>query len=82
MSELAYLRSPSYALNLRRELSHRNQLFAKKQNLAHRNSYGELPIACYVPSEDNSEHGNFLPETYRAIVQNPDWRKRLNKVHA
>jgi len=82
MSESAYLGSLSYAQGLRRELSERNQLFAKKQNLAHQNSYGELPIACYVPSEDDSEHGNFLPETYRAIVQNPGWRKRLDKVHA
>ncbi|HZQ70171.1 MAG TPA: hypothetical protein VFA68_16715 [Terriglobales bacterium] len=82
MSEQAYFGSLSSALNLRRELSHRNQLFARKRNLAHRNSYGELPIPCYVPSEDDSEHGNFLPETYRAILQNPDWRRRLNKVHA
>jgi hypothetical protein len=82
MSEPAYLGSFSYAQNLRRELSQRNQVFASQQNLAHRNSYGELPIACYVPSEDDSEHGNFLPETYRAIVQNPNWRRRLDKVHA
>jgi hypothetical protein len=82
MSEHAYLGSVSYALNLRRELSHRNQIFARKQNLAHHNSYGELPIACYFPSEDNSEHGNFLPATYRAILENAEWRKRLNKVHA
>lgn len=82
MSEQAYLGPLSYAQNLRRELSHRNQVFANKQNLAHQNSYGELPIACYVPSEDDSEHGNFLPETYRAIVRNSEWRRRLNKVHA
>src|SRR5581483_7910802 len=82
MSELAYFGSFSYPQNLRRELSQRNQIFAKRQNLAHQNSYGELPIACYVPSENESEHGNFLPETYRAIVRNPDWRRRLDKVHA
>ena len=80
MSEPGHFGSLPYALNLRRELSHRNQLFAKKQNLAHRNSYGELPIACYTPSEDGSEHGNFLPETYRAIGQNPGWRRRLDKL--
>lgn len=82
MSEQAYFGSLAYAQNLRRELSHRNQVFAKRQNLAHQNSYGELPIACYVPSEDDSEHGNFLPETYRAIAQNPNWSRRLGKVHA
>lgn len=82
MSEPAYFGSFSYAQNLRCELSQRNQIFAKRRNLAYQNSYGELPIACYLPSENESEHGNFLPETYRAIAQNPDWRRRLDKVHS
>jgi hypothetical protein len=42
-------------------------------------SYGEQPVVCYLPSE--TEHGNFLPETYRAIRQHQNWSKRLEKVH-
>jgi hypothetical protein len=35
-----------------------------------------------LPSEDGLAHGNFLPDAYRAILNNPSWRKRLAKVHS
>lgn len=81
MAEQAYFGSFPSALNLRRELSYRNLAFAKKYKLAHRNSYGELPIPCYLPSPDESNHGNFLEESYQAIVANKAWHRRLEKVH-
>ena len=31
---------------------------------------------------DDSRHGNFLPATYKAILRNPNWRRRLQKVHS
>jgi len=72
----------SYAAELRRELSLRNRSYAAKNGLLNRESYGEQPVICYLPTEDGSGHGNFLPETYRAISKNENWRKRLDKVHA
>lgn len=71
-----------YAAELRRELSLRNRRYAAKHGLLNRESYGEQPVTCYLPAEDGSAHGNFLPETYRAILQTENWRKRLEKVHA
>jgi hypothetical protein len=71
-----------YVTELRRELSLRNRNYAAKHGLLNRESYGELPVICYLPAEDGSGHGNFLPETYRSILQNENWRKRLDKVHA
>lgn len=83
MSELS-ARSPglSFAAALRQELSTRNRRYSKRLGLLSRESYGETPAICYLPSEDQSCHGNFLPETYRSIVLNPAWRKRLEKVHS
>jgi len=71
-----------YAAELRRELSLRNRSYAAKNGLLNRETYGEQPVVCYLPAEDGSGHGNFLPETYRSILQNENWRKRLDKVHA
>jgi restriction endonuclease-like protein len=68
-----------YAAALRREICVRNIAFAKKHRLAHCLSYGEMPVVCYEP--DGNTHGNFLPETYRAILDNPLWARRLKKTH-
>lgn len=47
--------------------------------LTHCLSYGEAPVVCYEP--DGCTHGNFLPETYAAILANPLWSRRLTKAH-
>jgi hypothetical protein len=69
------------ASQLRRELAFRNRQYAARRELSYRESYGDSPVVCYLPSEDSEIHGNFLPETYRAILSNDNWRSRLNKVH-
>src|SRR5512133_2982056 len=65
---------------LRRELCARNHEYARRNALPHCLSYGEVPVVAYEPNEHG--HGNFLPETYAAILANPQWRTRLNKRHA
>jgi hypothetical protein len=72
----------SYAGELRRELSLRNQQYARRLQLLNRESYGDPPSICYLPSEDGMSHGNFLRESYCAIVRNPNWCKRLQKTHS
>ena len=72
----------SYAGDLRRELSLRNQQYARRLQLLSRESYGDPPSICYLPSEDGMRHGNSLSESYRAIVRNASWRKRLQKAHS
>jgi hypothetical protein len=72
----------SHAGDLRRELSLRNQQYAKRLQLLSRASYGDPPSICYLPSADGTSHGNFLRESYSAIVRNPSWRKRLEKAHS
>ena len=68
-----------YGAALRYELSVRNQAYARTHGLKHQVSYGSQPVVCYEP--DGGTHGNFLPETYRAILANPLWARRLKKAH-
>ncbi len=76
--------SPSaayFASHLRHELCVRNREFAKANKLAHVESYGSMPVIVYQP-DDSGHHGNFLAETYAAILGDSKWSKRLDKVHA
>ncbi len=77
MSSFDQLASPSL---LRRELCFRAEEYARKHALPHCLTYGANPVVAFEPHENG--HGNFLPETYAAILANPNWRKRLNKVHS
>ncbi len=67
---------------LRRELSERNRAYAAAQRLIAYESRGEVPTIVYEPSVDGMSHGNFLTASYRAILANPEWRRRLDKSHA
>lgn len=69
----------SPAALLRREIAERNVAFVAAHKPPHALSYGEQPVVCYEPFDGG--HGNFLPQTYRAIVNHPEWAKRLKKAH-
>lgn len=71
--------SAYYASQLRQELRERNLVYAEKYRLPHCLSYGGAPVVCYEPQ--GFRHGNFLPETYEAILDNPAWTQRLKKAH-
>jgi hypothetical protein len=64
---------------LQLELSERNRKFKEKYALAGALSYGSVPVVVYEP--DAERHGNFHPASYAAILANPNWSKRLRKVH-
>jgi hypothetical protein len=65
---------------LRRELAERAQECAREHGLPHGLSYGQSPAVCFERDKD-LRHGNFLPVTYRTMLRNPNWRRRLRKVH-
>ena len=71
----------SFSAALRRDLAERAQKYAAAQGLPHSMSYGEPAIPCFGPDEGELLHGNFLPESYRAIRKNTAWNRRLAKVH-
>ncbi|MBV9608298.1 MAG: hypothetical protein JO187_01975 [Acidobacteria bacterium] len=70
------------AQQLRTELSARNQEYARVRNIEAHLSRGEPPVVLYAPAENGRAHGNFHPDSYRAILAHPEWRKRLDKRHA
>jgi len=71
-----------YVSALRQELIARNSSYASLNLLPHVTSYGEVPVVVYQQSECGRHHGNFIAASYRAILRRPEWRKRLQKVHA
>jgi hypothetical protein len=71
----------NYAGSLRRELSQRAERYARTHGLPHCLSYGTSTV-CFERYCNDSRHGNFLPSTYKAILRNLNWRRRLQKVHA
>jgi hypothetical protein len=64
---------------LRRELSARNQEIAIKTGSLHQLTAGEMPSVIF--DCDDKQHGNFHPAAYRNICANPEWARRLAKVH-
>jgi len=69
------------AISLRRDLAERAQKYAQAEGLPHCLSYGEAPNVCFLPYADDSRHGNFLQGSYQAIKADPEWLRRLAKVH-
>ena len=67
---------------LRQELSARNSAYAASQRLPHVFSYGEMPVVVYEPFPEAVRHGNFLDATYAAILSQPEWGRRLEKIHS
>jgi hypothetical protein len=71
----------NFAGALRSELLGRARAFALSDNLPHCVGYEADPAICFEPYDDGLMHGNFHPASYKAIRQNPEWKRRLEKVH-
>ena len=67
--------------DLRRALADQAKKYADAHAIPHCLSYGDSPVVCFSPYEGDTRHGNFLGRSYKAIQAQPDWRKRLAKVH-
>jgi hypothetical protein len=65
------------ASSLRRELSVRNMRRAGSH--PHEQSYSRVPN--FIFQEHDGAHGNFHPESYQAIVDDPEWAIRLRKSY-
>ena len=65
---------------LRQELSVRNIAWAQVRNCPHEVSLGSVPSVIYR-EDDLGLHGNFIDASYRAIKGEPQWARRLGKVH-
>ena len=70
----------SFSASLRDELTARGRAYAEKRRIDVSESHSRSPVICFPPSDKRS-HGNFLPQSYRAILSNEHWRSRLQKPH-
>ena len=66
--------------DLRRELSVRGQQIATANGSLHELTAAQTPSVIFGRTEDH-RHGNFYPASYRNICANPNWARRLAKVH-
>jgi hypothetical protein len=71
-------RGSRFPSQLRHELGLSNRQHARGR--AHVESYGSPPVVVYAPEE--GRHGNFFDAAYTAILSQPDWMRRFDKVHA
>ena len=62
---------------LRRELSFRSLKIARRH--AHELSFGRVPSVVF--HDEDGIHGNFHPSSYKAILETPQWSRRLRKSY-
>jgi hypothetical protein len=81
---MAYLidqfESLPFPLSLRRELSCRALALATSEKLLHEVTDGETPSVIFGRDE-TGRHGNFHAASYERICSEPQWKRRLQKVH-
>jgi len=71
----------NFARMLRFDLAERAHKYADVRGLPYCLSYGEPPTVCFHAETQSTRHGNFVPGSYKAILGNPAWLRRLQKVH-
>lgn len=72
-------RSLGQAGILRAELSGRSFM---RMQLADELTHGKSPSVIFGPAtEGSASHGNFIEASYRRILKNPAWSRRLTKAH-
>lgn len=72
----------SYSSALRLELSQRAERYASENCVPSYQSIGSPSTCLFEPFDATSRHGNFIDASYRAICDDPNWSRRLNKVHS
>ena len=73
---------PNWASKLRMELSERARNFATTASVSFYESRGAIPTILFPADSCTFRHGNFIDESYRAILANQDWTARLKKAHS
>lgn len=71
-----------WAAALRGQIRERARALLESAPAVGYESLGDPPTVLFLPSADESVHGNFFPEAWRAIRGNAEWRRRLEKPHS
>ena len=70
----------NWASKLRTELSWRAKDYAKAGGIACYESLGASPTTMFPAGSSVGTHGNFISDSYRAVIANGSWSQRLGKV--
>ena len=71
----------NWATSLRRAISYWAKQYAEHRGIPYYLSLGQHPTVMFKPYNGNTLHGNFLSPSYKAILDHPPWKSRLNKAH-
>ena len=72
----------NWAATLRRELAQRAKRFAAAHGVTCYESLGVSPTIVFPGDPAKLRHGNFIDDSYAAILANPTCAKRLEKAHS
>jgi hypothetical protein len=67
---------------LRTALARHARQYAAEEKLSFYESLGASPTVLFEPFADGARHGNFLDDSYAAILRHPAWAARLLKTHS
>jgi len=71
-----------WSQKLRRTLNEAARVHAEATGAPYYHSLNENePTILFEPYDNGNRHGNFHPESYAAILENPEWRKCLDREH-
>ena len=71
-----------WATALRNDIRVRASAWATEQAIPHYTSLGILPTVLFERASDESGHGSFHSDSWRAILDREHWRERLTKPHS
>jgi hypothetical protein len=72
----------NWASKLRGDLSQRAKDFAAAHAVPWYESLGAAPTILFPADSSTFRHGNFIDDSYRAVLANQDWAARLQKAHS
>ena len=73
----------NWAGKLRLKLAQKAECFAHTHDVTYYKSLGKSAPTILFPGDlVNLRHGNFIGESYAAILENPTWAQRLKKAHS
>jgi hypothetical protein len=67
--------------NLRKQIRYSTEQYAKINKIEYYLSIGKDPTIMFEPYNNKTEHGNFIIDSYKMILNNECWKRRLEKTH-
>jgi uncharacterized protein (DUF1697 family) len=70
-----------WVTQMRRQIAVLSETYANERGLPFYKSLGKHPTVMFERFDNETRHGNFIYDSYNAILANTEWRRRLGKKH-